>query len=449
MAKPRLLIFDGDEPARCQMRWAFSKDYEVLEAHSRADALKLTQGEEVPAGIMDFGSAHSPSAHSEGMRIVREILSTNPLFKAIIVTGLDQRDSALRALDMGAFDYFTKPVAMEEVRLAVRRAVHTYRMQMESMGAQPGASWPGELIGLSGPMQEVFNNVRRFAEVNIPVHVRGEPGTGKETLARAMHRTSSRHSMPFVKVACDSMPESVLSDELFGTASSDGKSWRKGKLSLADGGTLYIEEVGLLGRQSQERLLAHLKGQSSGIPCSWETPCPDTRIITSATSELKQLVRSGEFSEELCNRLSLITLAVPPLRERGEDIQMLSLFFLKKYSKDLCRPVLGFSSPTTEAMADYVWPGNVLEMENRIKRAISLTRKREITSEDLAIPASRGILSESVTGLSDTREAFRKRMIQEVLARNFGNVTRTASELGISRQYLSRLISRFSIKVSR
>lgn len=449
MQKPGLLILDDDETIRGQMRWAFSRDYEVFEADTRAKALKIAQSGQVPVGIMDLGLPPQPFTAVEGMRAVKEILSSNPLFKAIIVTGLDERDNALRALDLGAFDFFTKPISIEEVRLAVRRALHTYRLQMESIGAQPGASWPGELIGLSQPMQEVFSMVRRLAEVNIPVLIHGEPGVGKETLARAVHRTSSRHSMPFVKVACDSMPEAVLAEELFGSMPSEDRTARKGKLALADGGTLYLEEAGMLGRSSQERLLKHLRGGPTERLPSWEASCPDARIITSSTKDLRQMVRSGDFSEELYNRLGIITLKVPPLRERNEDVHMLATYFLKKYAKELARPVLGFSRGTLDAMSEYEWPGNVREMENRIRRAIALSRKREITAEDLAIPASKGILDGGSLGLSDTREAFRKRMIQEVLARNFGNVTRTACELGISRQYLSRLIARFNIKVSR
>lgn len=448
MQKPRLLILDDNETARGQMRWALSRDYEVVEASSRAEAARIAISEEIPAGIMDLGLPPTPFGPSEGMRAVKEILSINPLFKAIIVTGLDERDNALAAIDLGAFDFFTKPIAIEEVRLAVKRAVHTYRLQVESMGSQPGASWPGELIGLSQPMQEVCSTVRRLAEVNIPVLITGEPGTGKETLARAVHRISSRHGMPFVKLACDSMPEAVLDEEFFGREPDDGMARRKGRLDLADKGTLYIEEAGMLGRGAQERLLRHLQGHSEKAQAR-TIGYPDARIISSTSKDLKKMVRTGEFSEELYNRLGIITLTVPPLRERGDDIHMLSLYFLKKYAKELARPVFGYARGAPEAMAEYGWPGNVREMENRIKRAIALCRKREITADDLAIPSSRGILGDGMSGLADTREAFRKRMIQEVLTRNFGNVTRTAGELGISRQYLSRLIARFNIKVTR
>lgn len=445
MPKPGLLILDGDDTARGQMRWAFSKDYDVFEAATRAEAVKIAQTGQVPVGIVDLGLPPLPFEATEGVRAVRDILSINPLFKAVVVTGLGERDDALRAIDMGAFDFFTKPIAIEEVRLTVKRAVHTHRLQMESMGGQPGAAWPGEVIGLSQPMQEVFSTVRKLAEVNIPVLIHGESGTGKETLARAVHRISSRHPMPFVKVACDSMPEPVLASELFGAGPEEGKPVRKGKLELADGGTLYLEEAGMLSPAIQKRLLERLFGRSADK----QSACADARIISSSTRDLKAQVRAGDFSEELYNRLAIITLAVPPLRDRDEDVYLLSLYFLKKYSKELARPVLGYAPGVAEAMAEYAWPGNVREMENRIKRAVALSGKKEITAEDLAIPAGAGGADNGPVSLNDTREAFRKRMINEVLGRNFGNVTRTANELGISRQYLSRLIARFNIKVSR
>jgi len=449
MPKPGLLILDGDETARGQMRWAFSKDYDIFEAATRAEAVKIARTGQVPVGIVDLGLPPLHFELAEGVRAVRDILSVNPLFKAVVVTGLGERDDALRAIDMGAFDFFTKPIAIEEVRLTVKRAIHTHRLQMESMGVQPGAPWPSEIIGLSQPMQEVFSTVRKLAEVNIPVLIRGESGTGKETLARAVHRISSRHSMPFVKVACDSMPEPVLAEELFGTNPDEGKAVRKGKLELADGGTLYLEEAGTLSPAIQKRLFERLFGRSADKQPSGVKDCADARVISSSTRDLKALVRAGDFSQELYNRLAVITLAVPALRDRDEDVYMLSLYFLKKYSKELARPVLGFAPGTAEAMAEYGWPGNVREMENRIKRAVSLSGKKEITAEDLAIPAGAGGADNGTASLTDTREAFRKRMINEVLGRNFGNVTRTANELGISRQYLSMLIARFNIKISR
>ncbi|CAG1066076.1 Regulatory protein AtoC [uncultured bacterium] len=448
MPKPGLLILDSDETARGQMRWAFSRDYDVFEAATRAEAVQIAGDGQVPAGIVDLGLPPQPLKATEGMTAVREILSINPLFKAVVVTGLGEMDDALRAVDMGAFDFFTKPIAIEDVRLTIRRAVNTYRLQVESMGGQPGAAWPGELIGLCQPMQEVFSTVRKLAEVNIPVLIQGETGSGKETLARAVHRISSRPSMPFVKVACDSMPETILAGELFGEGQEETRPGAKGKIDLGDGGTLYLEEAGALSPALQKRLLGRLFGRSLDKTPPDGKACPDTRVIASSTRDMKSLVRAGEFSEELYNRLAIITFAVPPLRDRGEDVHMLSLYFLKKYSKELGRQVLGFAPGAVEAMAEYAWPGNVREMENRIRRAVSHIRKKEIAAEDLAIPAG----PEAGNGpgsLTDTREAFRKRMIYEVLCRNFGNVTRTANELGISRQYLSRLIARFNIKISR
>lgn len=448
MGKPGLLILDGDETARRQMRWAFSRDYDVLETAESAHAVRVARAGWADVGIMDIGGAAGTVEAAEGMKAVREILSANPLFKAVVLSCLDARELAMRAIDIGAFDFFTKPAAIEDVRLTVRRAVDTYRLQIESMGGQPGAVWPGEIIGLSLPMQRAFNTVRRLSEVNIPALVRGEPGSGKETLARAIHRVSSRHSMPFIKVACDSMPETVLAAELFGTGSEGG--WRpptKGKVELADGGTLYLEEAGMMSPSIQKRLYQWLFARCPDKPPQSAKAWPDTRVISSSTRDLRSLVRAGGFSEALYNRLSLTTLDVPPLRDRGEDVYMLALYFLKKYSKELARPVLGFGPGAVEAISGYEWPGNVREMENRIRLAVSLSGKKELAAEDLCLPT--GGACAPALSLADTREAFRKRMINEVLVRNSGNVTRTAAELGISRQYLSKLIARFNIKVTR
>lgn len=446
MGKPGLLILDADEAARGQMRWAFSRDYDVLEAADRSEAVNIARDGRAAVGIMDLGLAQRKSFEAaEAMKAVIDILSSNPLFKAVVLTDLDKKDNAMRAIDIGAFDYFTKPVAIEDVRLTVRRALNTYRLQVESMGGQPGAAWPGELIGLSHPMQQVFSRVRRLAEVNIPVLVRGEPGSGKETLARAAHRVSSRHSMPFVKVACDSMPENVLASELFGRAGEGCMALQKGKVEMADGGTLYLEEAGMMSLSIQKRMLERLFARCPERPDPGAKFCADVRVISSSTKDLRPMVRAGEFSEELYNKLAIVALDVPPLRERGEDIYMLAVYFLKKYSKELGRPVAGFSSGAVEAISGHSWPGNVLELKNRVRRAVLLGRKSELDAEDLCLPSY-----EAVTGnIADTREAFRKRMIHEVLCRNSGNVTRTANELGISRQYLSRLIARFNIKVTR
>jgi len=448
MGKPGLLILDGDDTARRQMRWAFSRDYDVLETAESAHAVRAARAGWAAVGIMDIGGAAGIVEAAEGMKAVREILSANPLFKAVVLSCLDGRELAMRAIDIGAFDFFTKPAAIEDVRLTVRRAVDTYRLQVESMGGQPGAVWPGEIIGLSLPMQRTFCAVRRLSEVNIPALVRGEPGSGKETLSRAIHRVSSRHSMPFIKVACDSMPETVLAAELFGTESEGGRRpSTKGKVELADGGTLYLEEVGMMSPSIQKRLYQRLFARCPDNPPWCAKAWPDTRVISSSTRDLRSQVRAGAFSEELYNRLSLTTLDVPPLRERGEDVYMLALYFLKKYSKELARPVLGFGPGAVEAISGYEWPGNVREMENRIRLAVSISGKRELAPEDLCLPTG-GACAPAVT-LAGTREAFRKRMIHEVLIRNSGNVTRTAAELGISRQYLSRLIARFNIKVTR
>lgn len=447
MTKPRLLVLDDDETFRGQMKWAFCKDYEVFEAGTRGEALRAAAERGIPVGVMDLGLPPCPFETSEGMRAIREVLSANPLFKAVILTGVDERENAFRALDLGAFDYFTKPVSIEEVRMTIRRAYHAYEHQSGRAGSSPGAGWPSDMLGLSRPMQEVFHSVRKLAEVNIPALITGEPGAGKETAARAVHRLGARHALPFISADLKGAPERVVEAEVFGLGAGACRP-HKCMLEQADGGTLYLKDVGSLSLPLQARLLSVLREYSLESPSTGERASIDVRVMSSSTRDLKSLVKSGEFNEDLFFRLGVITLSVPPLRERGEDIHLLSLYFLKKYAREYNRPAAGFDKAAIEDMKAYRWPGNVRELENRVRRAVISSANREISSADLGLPASfaDGHLAANPMGLAEAREAFRKRMIQDALLRNEGSVSRAAAELGISRQYLSKLILKYNLR---
>ena len=443
-SKPRLLLLDDDETMRGQMRWAFCRDYEVIEAGTRAEALKAGP-EEVPIGIIDLGLPPLPFEPVEGMRAIREILSANPLFKAVVITGLNDREDAFRALDLGAFDYFTKPVSMDEVRVTLKRALHAYEQQSGNLGAS-GALWPSDMVGVSMPMQGVFHTIRKLAEVNIPALITGEPGTGKETSAKAMHRLGTRHAKPFLPINCAGTPAEALEAGLFGIQTRDRH--KKCGIEQADGGTVFLREIGALNLRIQGRLLKLLQEHAIEDPFTGGRASVDVRVISSTSKDLKAMVKSGEFREDLLNRLGVVTLDMPPLRKRGEDAYLLSLFYIKKYSRYFDRLVTGLSKHCMEAVQQYRWPGNVKELENRIKRAVLFSGKRELDSEDLGITSCVSGPAAPPLGLTEARDAFKKKMIHEALTRNNGSVSRAAFELGISRQYLSKLISKYNLRPS-
>ncbi|HBG46069.1 MAG TPA: sigma-54-dependent Fis family transcriptional regulator [Deltaproteobacteria bacterium] len=445
MTKPRLLVLDDDETVRGQMRWAFCRDYEVLEAETRGAALRVAREQETQLGVIDLGLPPAPLEPSEGMTAIREILSINPLFKAVIITGLDERQEAFRALDLGAFDYFTKPVSIDEVRVTLKRGWLSYRQQAEHLSASSGAGWPNEMIGVSAPMQEVFRTIRKAAEVNIPALIAGEHGSGKETAARAMHRLGIRHAMQFISVDCAGTPHKELENELFGL-NGDGRHGRKCRFEQADGGTIYMKEVGALSLSLQGRLLRVLREHAIERPDSNGRTSIDVRVISSTAMDLRAMARSGEFSEELLHRIGVITLEVPPLKDRGDDVYLLALYFLKKHSREFNKPVRGFDKECVGYLKSYRWHGNVRELENRVRRAVIFFNKSEISGADLGIPAiAFDAPKKNSMGLAEARDLFKRRMVQEALSRSKWNVARAAAELGISRQYLSKLITKYNL----
>ena len=260
-----------------------------------------------------------------------------------------------------------------------------------------------------------------------------------------MHRLGTRHAKPFVPVDCALSTADSLEAGLFGI---DGGRRKKCVLEHSDGGTVFLREVGALDLKLQGRLLKLLQEHAIEDPFTGGRASVDVRLISSTSRDLRSMVRGGEFREDLYNRLGVVTLEMPPLRKRGEDAYLLSLFYIKKYSRDFDTRVTGLSRSCMEAVLRYRWPGNVRELENRIKRAVLLSSVRELNAGDLNIPCPASGPPPPALGLSDARDAFRKKMICEALARSNGSVSRAAFELGISRQYLSKLISKYNLRPS-
>lgn len=450
----RLLIVDGDESLRSQLRWAFGAEYLILEASTLKKAVEIARMKRPGVAIIDLGLPPAPAEHSEGLRAMTEILSFDPAVRVIAVAGMTGKRNAIEAIDMGAFDFFPKPVNTQEISSAVRRAFHLYGLQSFGKGGAKGREAEGsiDLIGSGDPMQEVYRIIRKVAPVNVPVLILGESGTGKELAANAIHGLSPRRHGPFAAINCGAIPEGLLESELFGYEKGSftgADTRRKGKIEYVHEGTLFLDEIGELSPRLQVKLLRFLQDRTiERVGC--RTPIHvDARLISATNRDIGAMVKAGTFREDLFFRLGVIVLVMPPLRQRGDDVYELSLAFLRRYSKEFNISISGFDKKAVTALRGYGWPGNVRELENKVKRAVALCKDGEITVDDLELPGQNPGAegTPSPMGLIEAKEAFKRRMIQETLLKNRGVISRTALDLGISRQYLSKLLSKYNIRI--
>jgi two-component system NtrC family response regulator len=449
MEKPKLIIVDDDEMIRAQMKWALSGDYELFLAGDRPSALRIVKDEHPALVVLDLGLPPAPHSTEEGFAALRQILEVDGSTKVLIVTGNTEREHALKAVAEGAHDFFSKPIDLEEIKITLRRAYSLYRLEQENRELQlrlTRESFP-EIIGSSAKIEAVLSGIRKVATTDVPVLILGETGTGKELVANAIHRQSHRRHEPFVTINCAAIPETLLESELFGHekgAFTGADTTKAGRFETAQRGTLFLDEIGELGLGLQVKLLRFLQEHKIERIGGHKTFDLDVRVLAATNRNLKETIVSGKFREDLYFRLAVITLEVPPLRDREGDIALIATAFLKRFNQEMKRGVKKFSPAAIEAMNHYPWPGNVRELENKIKRAIIMADHAEIEPHHLQIPE----ISEPShrATLKEARDRLEKDIVLQALVQRKWNVSLTAKDLGISRQALHDIILKHRLK---
>jgi len=451
--KPKLkplLVVEDDPGLQSQLRWCF-EGYEVIVAGDRQAAMAAMQ-KHLPAVVtLDLGLPPDPANTSEGLATLEDILTAYPHTKVIVVTGNDDRENAVKAVSLGAYDFYQKPVDPEILGMIIDRAHALYDLEEEYRQLQQSRTSQLEgIIGASPQMQRACRMVEKVAPSDVTTLLLGESGTGKELFARALHNLSPRKSGPFVAINCAAIPETLLESELFGHekgAFTGASKQTRGKIEYADGGTFFLDEVGDLPQSLQAKMLRFLQerviervGGRSEIPV-------DVRVICATHQDLQGLIEAGEFREDLFYRISEITLQIPPLREREGDNLMLGRVFLDRFCQEHGQSLKGFSPSAIQAIEAYHWPGNVRELENKIKRAVIMADGDYVTAEDLELgPAADKTDEVPLLDLRHVREEAERKALQRALTLANNNVTQAAEMLHVSRPTLYDLLSKYGLK---
>ena len=444
-----LLIVEDDEDVRTQMKWALAAECDVTLAADRESALAELRENRPPVMVLDLGLPPHPASVEEGFAVLSEALAVDPFLKVVIVTGRAEKEHALKAVSGGAYDILYKPIDIIELRTVLRRAQHVSMLERENaelQQRQQDEAFEG-MLGTSPKMQEVFATVRKVAGTDVPVLITGESGTGKELVAQAIHRQSQYRKGPFMVINCGAIPENLLESELFGHekgAYTGAHVQRKGRFELADGGTLFLDEIGELSLTLQVKLLRFLQEQVIERVGGRDQIRVDVRIVAATNKDLKQAMQEGKFREDLFFRLSVVSIYLPSLKERDDDVLVLAHAFLQRAVRENRKKITGFTQPAIAAIAAYPWPGNVRELENRVKRAVIMAEGRKVKPVDLELEEPAGRF-EGMT-LRSARETLEREMILKVLARQKDNITRAAEELGISRPTLYELMEKLGIE---
>ena len=442
-----LLIFEDDPALQKQMRWAFDTR-ETIVADDRESAIAQLRRHEPAVVTMDLGLPPAPDDVTEGFQLLREILALAPDTKVIVLTGQHDRENAVRAVGLGAYDFFAKPFEPELLELTIERAFRMHDLQVENARlAAVGSSPLSGLLTRDPGMLKICRTIEKLASASVTVALLGDSGTGKEVLARALHVLSPRVTERFVAINCAAIPDTLLESELFGYekgAFTGAVKQTLGKIETAHKGTLFLDEIGDLPLPLQAKLLRFLQerviervGGRDEIPV-------DVRIVCATHRDLKAQIKAGLFREDLYYRLAEIVIEIPPLSAREGDAVLLAHAFVQRYAHENGRGSMALTEDAINAIDAHPWPGNVRELENCLKRAVIMADGNRITADDLGLETVEEDFER--LNLRHVRDEAERRAVLRVLARTNNNVARAAEILGISRPSLYDLMNRFDLK---
>ncbi len=443
-----LLIVEDDPALQKQMKWAFS-DYDVTLAGDREAALTQLRRVEPAVVTMDLGLPPAPDSTSEGFATLRALLALAPDTKVIVLTGQNDRENALKAIELGAYDFYAKPFEPDVLTLMIDRAFRLYDLQQENRRlreARPPEGLEG-LITRDPEMLRACRTIERVAPTSATVMILGDSGTGKELLARGVHDLSPRKSQRFVAINCAAIPENLLESELFGYekgAFTGAAKQTIGKIETAHKGTLFLDEIGDLPGSLQAKLLRFLQQRSIERLGGREEIPIDVRVVCATHQNLKALIAEGRFREDLYYRLAEIIITVPPLRSRPGDAALLAHALVLRFANEYRRPAMTLLPDALNAIEQHSWPGNVRQLENVIKRAVIMAESNAISAVDLDLPSAGQ--NEEVLSLRAVREEAERVAVLKAVARANGNLSKAAEWLGVSRPTLYDLMNRFGLK---
>ncbi len=448
--RPKLLIVEDDAGLQAQLKWAYD-DFDVVIVGDRDSAIAALRAEEPAVVTLDLGLPPDPDGTTEGFAVLDAIMALKPDTKVIVASGHGARESALNAIERGAYDFYQKPVDIEQLGLIVRRAFNLHQIEVENRllaaRAGEGNRVLGRMITAAPEMVKVARTIERVANTNVSVMLLGASGTGKELLARGLHDASDRRNGSFIAINCAAIPENLLESELFGHekgAFTGAVKTTEGKIEMANGGTLFLDEVGDIPLPLQVKLLRFIQERVIERIGGRKQIDVDTRIVCATHQNLEQMIGAGTFREDLFYRLAEVVIKVPSLAERPGDATLLAKAFLKRFADEMNPSVTGLAPDALAAIDGWPWHGNVRELENRLKRAVIMADGKLVTAADLDL--GEGEEAVGVLNLKSAREQADRKVIRHALARTEGNISSTAKLLGISRPTLYDLLKQYDLQ---
>jgi two-component system NtrC family response regulator len=441
-----LLAIDDDIGIQKQLKWSLT-DYELVLAGDRASALQQLRRYEPAVVTLDLGLPPDPSNASEGLACLTEILQHNPDCKVIVITGSTDTEHALQAVALGAYDYYQKPIDVDVLNVIVNRAFKLSELEAENRALKASNYKSQDIIGNSEAILKACRMVEKIAPTEITTLILGESGTGKEVFARSIHKQSPRVARPFVAINCASIPDNLLESELFGYekgAFTGANKTTLGKIETANGGTLMLDEIGDMPLALQAKMLRFLQERVIERVGGRSEIEVDVRVVCATHRNLAEMVAEGTFREDLFYRVSEITLNIPPLRNRGQDIIVIAKSLLHKFNLEFNTNIQGFTEDAINAMLCHRWPGNIRELQNKLKSAVIMADNKFIDAEDLGLAVGQTANTSTMT-LRKVREMAETQAIRHAHHISNGNLSKTADVLGITRPTLYALIEKYKM----